>query len=163
MIPLRLALACLLAASVMAGERLAAGQEAPPAAPRLEERAASPAGPPATPSAQTPSRWRVVATSRDTSPRIVVLTEPDRPFSPSETISLSVRNADLVEVVRSLAKISGLNLIVDPAVRGTVTAELHDVPWHRALAVILRTQGLGMEIDGRVVTVAPPARLYGAP
>lgn len=56
-----------------------------------------------------------------------------------------------------------MNLVIDPGVSGKVTAELHDVPWHRALAVILKINGLGMELDGNVIAVAPPARLYAAP
>ena len=78
---------------------------------------------------------------------------------PIPVISLSVKNADLVEVVRSLARIAGVNVIFHPGVSGTVTAELSNVRWDHALAVILKTQGLGMELDGRIVTVAPPRRL----
>jgi type II secretory pathway component HofQ len=96
-------------------------------------------------------------------PRAVVVAPPSLPIAPGALISLSVKDADLVEVVRSLARIAGLNLVLDPGVRGTVTAELTNVPWDRALAVILRINGLGMELDGRIITVAPPARLYATP
>jgi hypothetical protein len=85
------------------------------------------------------------------------------PTRPVPIISLSVKDADLVEVVRSLARIAGVNLVIDPGVRGTVTAELIDVRWDHALAVILKTQGLAMELDGRILTVAEPRRLMGAP
>lgn len=78
-------------------------------------------------------------------------------------ISLSVRDADLVEVVRSFARIAGVNLIIDPGVDGKVTAELVNVRWDHALAAILKTQGLAMELDGRILTVATPRRLMGAP
>ena len=80
---------------------------------------------------------------------------------PVPIISLSVKDADLVEVIRSFARIADINLIVDPGVHGTVTAELVNVRWDQALSAILRTQGLGMEIDGRILTVAPPVRLIG--
>ena len=96
-------------------------------------------------------------------PRVVVVSDAGRPVARGVPISLSVRDADLVEVLRSFARIAGWNLVVDPSVRGTVTAELENVPWDRALAVILKTQGLGMELDGRVIIVAPPARLYPSP
>jgi hypothetical protein len=43
-----------------------------------------------------------------------------------------------------------------------VTAELVSVRWDHALAVILKNQGLGMELDGRIITVATPARLLRA-
>jgi type II secretory pathway component HofQ len=98
--------------------------------------------------------------------RIVVVTPVAPPSAPGRTvpiISLSVKDADLVEVVRSFARIAGVNLVIDPGVQGKVTAELVDVRWDRALAVILKTQGLAMELDGRILTVAEPRVLAGAP
>jgi hypothetical protein len=70
-------------------------------------------------------------------------------------ISLSLRDAPLPEVLRSFARLAGVNLVLAPGVTGTVTVELHDVPWDQALYVILKTQGLGAEIDGRVWVVEP--------
>lgn len=81
--------------------------------------------------------------------------EPPPPPRPPQTISLSLREADLVEVLRSLARLGGFNLVIDPSVKGTVTVELKDVRWELALAVILRTHGLAAEIDGRVVAIRP--------
>jgi len=97
-------------------------------------------------------------------PRIVVLSPaaPSTPTRPVPIVSLSVKEADLVEVVRSMARIAGVNLVIDPGVEGKVTAELRDVRWDHALGVILKTQGLAMELDGRILTVAPPRRLMGA-
>ena len=70
-------------------------------------------------------------------------------------ISLSLRDAPLPEVLRSFARIAGVNLVLHPGVTGTVTVELHDVPWDQALYVILKTQGMAAEIDGRVWIVEP--------
>ena len=114
-------------------------------------------------SAQPPPAHAAQPAPAQPGPRAVVIAPPSLPIAPGALISLSVKDADLVEVVRSLARIAGLNLVLDPSVRGTVTAELTNVPWDRALAVILKINGLGMELDGRVVTVAPPARLYAMP
>lgn len=74
-----------------------------------------------------------------------------------EPISLSLRNAEVAEVLRSFAKISGLNLVLDPAVEGKVTVELKDVPWDQALSVILKVHRLGLEVDGQIWTVSPTA------
>lgn len=73
-------------------------------------------------------------------------------------ISLSLRDADLQEVLRSFAKLAEVNLILDPRVAGKVTVELEDVPWDQALYVILKTHGLGIEITGSVWGVAPVRR-----
>jgi type II secretory pathway component HofQ len=97
-------------------------------------------------------------------PNVVVVTPAAVPSPTSHSvpiISLSVKDADLVEVVRSLARIAGINVIFQPGVSGKVTAELVNVRCDHALSVILKTQGLGMEIDGRILTVAAPARLAG--
>jgi type IV pilus assembly protein PilQ len=66
-------------------------------------------------------------------------------------ISLSLRDAPLPEVLRAFAQLAGFNLVLDPRIQqGTVTVELKDVPWDLALYVILKTHGLGAEVDGRL-------------
>jgi type II secretory pathway component GspD/PulD (secretin) len=86
---------------------------------------------------------------------VIVRPSPEPPPRPPQTINLSLRDADLVEVLRSFAVLGGFNLIIDPAVQGKVTVELKDVRWELALAVILRTHGLAAEIDGTVVSLRP--------
>lgn len=78
-----------------------------------------------------------------------------------EPISLSLKDADLVEVLRSFAKMTGANLIIDPDVKGSVTVELKDVPWDQALDAILKSNGLGMEVSGNVRSVQPAERVGG--
>lgn len=70
-------------------------------------------------------------------------------------ISLSLKNADLRDVLRSFAKLGGFNLVLDPTVKGEVTLEFENVPWDQALHMILKVNGLAAEIDGRIWTVEP--------
>jgi type IV pilus assembly protein PilQ len=70
-------------------------------------------------------------------------------------ISVSLHKAPLPDVVRTFAKLAGFNLVLDPRVQGSVTVELKDVPWDQALYLILKTHGMGAEIDGRLWVVAP--------
>lgn len=72
-----------------------------------------------------------------------------------EPISLSLKDADVKDVLRSFAKISGLNVVVQPGVRGTVTVELESVPWDQALDQILKINGLGYELEGNIMRIAP--------
>ncbi len=72
-----------------------------------------------------------------------------------EPINMSLKNADLVEVLQNFGKISGLNLVIEPGVSGSVTVELRQVPWDQALEQILKINDLGMEVDGDVVHIAP--------
>ena len=74
-------------------------------------------------------------------------------------ISLDFQGADLRAVIRSFAEISGLNVVIDPNVQGTVDVALRDVPWDQALDIILRANKLGYSVDGTIVRIAPLATL----
>jgi type IV pilus assembly protein PilQ len=93
-------------------------------------------------------------------PAVRVLRTPaDAPRWTGKPISLNLSDADLSDVLRSFAELSGLNFVVYPEVRGTVTVSLKDVPWDQALDLILRVNGYGCVIEGRVILIGPPARL----
>jgi type IV pilus assembly protein PilQ len=68
---------------------------------------------------------------------------------------MDFQNADLRAVLRTFAEISGLNIVIDPQVQGTVDVALTEVPWDQALDIILRANRLGYIVDGTVVRIAP--------
>jgi type IV pilus assembly protein PilQ len=70
-------------------------------------------------------------------------------------VSLDFQGADLRAVLRTFAEISGLNIVIDPTVNGTVDVALRDVPWDQALDIILRANKLGYSIDGTIVRISP--------
>lgn len=70
-------------------------------------------------------------------------------------VSLDFQGADLRAVLRTFAEISGLNIVIDPTIQGTVDVALRDVPWDQALDIILRANKLGYVVDGTIVRVAP--------
>lgn len=72
-----------------------------------------------------------------------------------QPISLDFQGADLRAVLRTFAEISGLNIVIDPTVQGTVDVVLRDVPWDQALDVILRANKLGYLVDGTIIRIAP--------
>lgn len=65
------------------------------------------------------------------------------------------QGADLRMVLRSFAQLSGLNLVIDPAVDGTVDIKLTQVPWDQALDVILKTSKLTYITEGTVIRIVP--------
>jgi len=167
-------------AGAVVAEESSAARETPPAAssPRpaeTEKAAATPAEPIATaPAAAAPAPVMPVTVVRPLQPTAKPQATPPLPLSlgrygavelgrpPSGAsrwhgfpISLSLRDAPLPEVLRSFARIAGVNLVLAPGITGSVTVELEDVPWDQALWVILKTHDLGAEIDGRVWSVAP--------
>jgi type IV pilus assembly protein PilQ len=70
-------------------------------------------------------------------------------------VTLDFQGADLRMVLRTFADISGLNIVLDPTIKGTVDLSLHEVPWDQALDIILRANNLAYEVDGTIVRIAP--------
>jgi type IV pilus assembly protein PilQ len=76
-----------------------------------------------------------------------------------EPISLNLKDADLKDVIRTFAELTGLNIAVDPGVTGSVTVDFVDVPWDQALDIILRQNNLTYVLEGNVMRVGTLARL----
>jgi type IV pilus secretin PilQ/predicted competence protein len=74
-------------------------------------------------------------------------------------ISLNLKEVDLKDFFRLIHEVSGLNIIVDPDVSGTVTIVLDDVPWDQALALVLNNNGLGDRLEGNVLRIAKMSTL----
>ncbi len=68
-------------------------------------------------------------------------------------VSIDFRDADIQNVLRILSYKSGVNIVTGPEVTGLVTIKLKDVPWKRALEVILETYGYGYELKDNIITV----------
>ncbi|MGH7802198.1 MAG: type IV pilus secretin PilQ [Thermodesulfobacteriota bacterium] len=72
-----------------------------------------------------------------------------------QPISFDFKDADVRDVLKILADISGFNFIVSRDVKGTVTLKLSNVPWDLALDIVLEDAGLGALVEGNVIKVAP--------
>jgi type IV pilus assembly protein PilQ len=71
-----------------------------------------------------------------------------------EPISVNLKDVDLKDFFRLIHEISGLNVVLDPQVHGTLTIVLDDVPWDQALDIVLKNNGLSRQLDGNVLRVA---------
>jgi type IV pilus assembly protein PilQ len=71
-----------------------------------------------------------------------------------EPISVNLKDVDLRDFFRLIHEISGLNIVVDPNVKGNLTIVLDDVPWDQALDIVLRNNGLEKQLDGNVLRIA---------
>ncbi|MGH9865974.1 MAG: secretin N-terminal domain-containing protein, partial [Candidatus Acidiferrales bacterium] len=72
-------------------------------------------------------------------------------------ISVNLKNVDLQDFFRLIHEISGLNVVVDPGVKGTLTLVLDNVPWDQALDIVLKNNDLDKELDGNVLRIATKA------
>jgi type IV pilus assembly protein PilQ len=77
-----------------------------------------------------------------------------KPAYTGELISLNLKDVDLKDFFRLIHEISGLNILVDPNVTGSVTTVLDNVPWDQALEVVLKDNGLGKVLEGNVLRIA---------
>jgi type IV pilus assembly protein PilQ len=71
-----------------------------------------------------------------------------------EPISVNLKDVDLKDFFRLIHEISGLNIVLDPNVRGTLTLVLDDVPWDQALDIVLKNNALDRELQGNVLRIA---------
>jgi len=74
-------------------------------------------------------------------------------------ISIDVKDADIVDIVRLFAEVGGFQVVVDPGVACNLTLKLNEVRWDAALDVALRSCGLGQDVENDIVRVAPVAKL----
>jgi type IV pilus assembly protein PilQ len=150
----------------------AARQTAPPAAAApqpsptqtAQVTAAPPASPPPAPARQAPglqARAQAAPAAQPPAARPAPLqggtsTRPGqqpRQYT-GDPLSLDLDGVDLRAVLRTLADVSGLNVIIDPDVQGTVDIKLTDVPWDQALDVILKGNQLDYSVDGTIVRIS---------
>jgi len=78
---------------------------------------------------------------------------PQKKFT-GEPISVNLKDVDLKDFFRLIHEISGLNVVLDPAVRGSLTLVLDDVPWDQALDIVLQNNGLDKQLQGNVLRIA---------
>jgi type IV pilus assembly protein PilQ len=71
-----------------------------------------------------------------------------------EPISVNLKDVDLKDFFRLIHEISGLNVVLDPQVKGTLTIVLDDVPWDQALDIVLKNNELARQLDGNVLRIA---------
>ncbi len=76
-----------------------------------------------------------------------------------EPLSLNLKDADIKDVIRTFAELTGLNIAVDPGVTGSVTVDFVDVPWDQALDLILRQNNLTYIVEGNVMRIGTIDRL----
>ncbi|HMD87460.1 MAG TPA: type IV pilus secretin PilQ [Terriglobia bacterium] len=121
------------------------------------------------PASATPEALRaeqaaqMLSVGKDASPSEAQGVPPANPSSPSdeaksiytgEPISLNLKDVDLKDFFRLIHEISGLNIIIDPNVTGSVTLVLDSVPWDQALEIVLKDNGLGKVMEGNVLRIS---------
>ncbi len=84
---------------------------------------------------------------------------PEEKKYTGQKLSFDFKDADIKNILRLLAEISGLNIVVTADVNRKVTLRLVEVPWDQALDLLINTNGLGKEQIGNVVRISTAGTL----
>lgn len=89
-------------------------------------------------------------------PQVSEIAEP--PVAVAETtapgnVTIDFKDADIQNVIRILSMKSGVNIVAGKDVTGLVTIRLVDVPWEKALDVVLKTYGYAYDRDGNIIRI----------
>jgi type IV pilus assembly protein PilQ len=77
-----------------------------------------------------------------------------------QRVSINFFSADATMVLRTLADISGKNVLIDPSLNGrTVTANLDNIPYDQALEIIMGQVNAGMRVRNDIVLFGDRALL----
>ncbi len=76
-----------------------------------------------------------------------------------QRLSLDFKDADIKNVFRLLAEVSGLNIVVTGEVQRRVTVRLVDVPWDQAMDLLIDTNDLAKEQRDNVVRISTAGKL----
>ncbi len=82
--------------------------------------------------------------------------QTDRPRESRYTgalISLNLKAADIKDVLKTFAKITGTDIQYPPSLEGKVTLDVKDMPWDEAFDLILREQHLTWEANGKAIVI----------
>ncbi|OGP20957.1 MAG: hypothetical protein A2038_03915 [Deltaproteobacteria bacterium GWA2_57_13] len=86
----------------------------------------------------------------------LIVTEIEGKREPERLYSLSLRAAEIREVLMALAKQTNFNIVVDPKVKGTVTVDLKDVTLTEALDTLTDLVNVSYRIKQNIIRVFEP-------
>lgn len=132
--------------------REAAGTEGGGAAAKAREGRGESAGSPAQPERATAAGGPRAQMAQDLRSPLEA-EEGGRPRYSKPRISLDVQGAELTHVLRSIAEVSGFNIVVGEGVKAKVNMNMRNVPWDQALDMLLKMNNLGKIEEGNVVWI----------
>ncbi|MCX8044044.1 MAG: type IV pilus secretin PilQ [Desulfobacterota bacterium] len=91
-------------------------------------------------------------TTNDTSPPSTAEQAGESKYR-GEKISFDFKDADIKNVLRLIADISGMNIVVGERVTGKITLKLENIAWDEALDIILENNGLGKIESKNIVRI----------
>ena len=103
----------------------------------------------------TPVEGEVEKIEKEEEPKISLVDTVTTP------ITLNLKEAEVVDAVRALSEISGINMVVDDSVTGKITLNLREVPFKDALDLILKLKGLDYTEVSNILIIAQKELIEG--
>jgi len=72
-----------------------------------------------------------------------------------QLVSIDARNMELSDFFRLMADTANVNIVLHPAVQGKVNLTVKDAPWEQLLDLVMKNYGLGKEVEGNLIRIAP--------
>lgn len=116
-------------AAVLAGEKATAEEKAP---------AAQPAAPKAKKADKPAAKEPALKSGHD-----------------SEPVTMDFNNVEVTAVLKLIAAASSYNVVVDPQVSGKVSIHVKDMPWDKALDLVVDSNKLKKIVEGGVIKIVP--------
>ncbi len=138
------------AKSAPPAELVAPAKSAPPAELVAPAKSAPPAELVAPAKSAPPAE--LVAPAKSAPPAELVA-PPRQQQLPTQRITLNIKQADIVVVLRTLAKAADQNILIGPGVKGIIDVNLNNVPWDQAFTGVLRTERLTYKSEGAIIRI----------
>ncbi|MBI5508417.1 MAG: type IV pilus secretin PilQ [Deltaproteobacteria bacterium] len=90
---------------------------------------------------------------------VMAASTPTQTRQTKKRISIDLKEAEIVNVLRLLAEVSGANIVTSDDVKGKITLRLRDVPWDQALDTILKSKGYDREWQNNIMRIAPAGKI----
>ena len=89
----------------------------------------------------------------DSSENRLTFSEPASTNYDGEKISRDFQKVDIREAIRSIAEVSGKNIVISDGITGRITLKIKDVPWDLALNAVLSAKNLVLEESDNVLMI----------
>ncbi|MBF0458145.1 MAG: AMIN domain-containing protein [Nitrospirae bacterium] len=73
----------------------------------------------------------------------------------SEPVTMDFNNVEVTSVLKLIAAASGFSVVVDPQVSGKVSIHVKDMPWEKALDLVMDSSRLKKIVEGGVIRIVP--------
>ncbi|MFH1574344.1 MAG: type IV pilus secretin PilQ [Acidobacteriota bacterium] len=115
--------------------------QAPPSRPPAARKVDPP--PPPSPPAPPPMRLNPV---------------PDSRYS-GQPLTLDLVNISLVDFFRLMSEEGGVNIVMDPGIKGNLSIKVVQVPWDQVFEAAMANNALDMRVEGNLIRIASKATL----